>query len=94
VKHLARRERPDSRLTGLRHLVHPPDRFSFPSGHTAGAFLMASLTHSSSPSPRRFPTCGRRRGLFRIYNGVHYPTDVLMGSSWACRRSLRSCHHF
>jgi undecaprenyl-diphosphatase len=82
LKHTIRRCRPFERNTGIQNLVRPPDKFSFPSGHTAGAFLMAAIFTSLHPNASipLFVWAGGV-GLSRIYNGVHYPTDVLAGGT-------------
>lgn len=55
---------------------------SFPSGHTtvafAGATVLAFDTPELAPYGYAFATLV---GLSRIYEGVHYPTDVLAGAA-------------
>jgi undecaprenyl-diphosphatase len=81
LKHLIKRSRPFASVPGIHHLVKPPDQFSFPSGHTAGAFIIAVV--SGSVHAALFPILliwAAGVGLSRVYNGVHYPTDVLAGA--------------
>ena len=80
LKHKVRRDRPFERIAGMRYLIKPPDRFSFPSGHTAAAFLMGTLTSWFYPE-LSIPAFiwAATVGLSRVYSGVHYPTDVFAG---------------
>ncbi len=81
VKHLIKRERPGSKIMGISYLINPPDRFSFPSGHTAGAFLTAViLCHFSVIIALPVFVWAVLVGFSRIYNGVHYPSDVVIGA--------------
>jgi undecaprenyl-diphosphatase len=77
-----KRMRPCFSIPGIRNLVKFPDVFSFPSGHTAGASLMAFLLASGYPL-LAVPAFGLAAliGFSRIYNGVHYPSDVLAGAA-------------
>lgn len=80
VKQTVKRDRPCEILPGVQGRVKPGDRFSFPSGHTAASFLVATLLGHSYPL--LYPLAGAWAlavGLSRIYLGVHYPTDVMAG---------------
>jgi undecaprenyl-diphosphatase len=80
IKRSVRRDRPCRVLPGVESRVAPSDRFSFPSGHTAAAVLVAVLL--GNLFPLLFPVAAAWAlavGLSRIILGVHYPTDVIAG---------------
>jgi undecaprenyl-diphosphatase len=81
IKQSVKRPRPFHKLAGLSNLIAPPDAFSFPSGHTAGAFVVVSLIGYCCPAIV-MPLClwAGLVGVSRIFLRVHYPTDVLAGA--------------
>ena len=82
LKHLVQRPRPYLVVAGLAPLIPPPDPNSFPSGHTCAAF--ASAIAWLFTLPRRWMkvtgiVLAALMGFSRMYVGVHFPTDVLVG---------------
>ena len=82
VKKNVRRIRPFERFENIESLVIPPDEFSFPSGHTAGAAVFAELCGSIFPEYRPLLySYTAIVGFSRVYNGVHYPGDIFAGAA-------------
>lgn len=80
IKTKTTRLRPYEAIPGIINLVRAPDKYSFPSGHTAAAFIMAISIGSAFPVlALPMIMLASLIGLSRIYLGVHYPTDVLVG---------------
>ena len=82
MKFTFRRKRPSLVHPEVKNLVSVPEDYGFPSGHTAGAFLLATLIGHVYPV-LLIPgyAIGLIVGLSRVYNGVHYPGDILVGSA-------------
>lgn len=81
MKNSFKRNRPPEALPGFQSFIIPSDKFSFPSGHTSGAFLMATVFSGLYPA--------LAGALFlwavsvassRVLLGVHFPTDTLIGA--------------
>lgn len=78
------RRRPYVKYPDRIHPIEVEDSPSFPSGHTAAAFSLATSLSITYPkwyviAPSAIWACGV--GFARINQGVHYPTDVLAGAA-------------
>lgn len=76
VKNLVREERPDK-----------SDRLSFPSGHTAQAFLAASIVHTEFRDQSQWYGIGAYAiatsvGALRMINTKHWQSDVIAGAGF------------
>lgn len=82
LKYVSRRPRPlIDDVPVVRRLRRAPRSTSFPSGHSASAFAFA--VGASLEMPYLAPALGPLAGAVafsRIYTGVHYPSDVIVGS--------------
>jgi undecaprenyl-diphosphatase len=77
LKNLLKRQRP----IGLPVFITPSDRYSLPSGHTAAAFLMATVLTAIFPlwAPLLF-VWAALVGASRLLLGVHYLSDLVAGA--------------
>ena len=81
VKNTLKRPRPQEALPGFRSLVVAGDQFSFPSGHTSAAFLLATtLCLVYGPALAITYLWAILVALSRVVLGVHFPGDTLAGA--------------
>ncbi len=81
LKNLIKRDRPAVQITAYKAWITPSDQFSFPSGHTAAAFLFACLILNFYPL-FAFPAFiwASAIAASRVLLGVHFPTDLVAGA--------------
>jgi undecaprenyl-diphosphatase len=92
VKRTVGRPRP-SRGVACAVLVAEPDRFSFPSGHATAAMSVAFVYASAYPSlALPLLLMAGAVGISRVFLGVHYPGDVLIGQLIAVITGFLALH--
>ena len=101
LKQIVARARPYEVIQDLQILIERQSDFSFPSGHTCASFAAAVVMYQCLP--RRYGVLCLILAILisflRLYVGVHYPTDVLVGgvvgyfSAWLAIIIVRKgCH--
>jgi len=82
LKRVLHRQRPPLDAFAFRGLRHPPTSSSMPSGHASSAAAFATAV------AMELPALGAPLGALalavaysRVYNGVHYPGDVILGGA-------------
>lgn len=95
IKRSVRRRRPDAALWGFEASSENPDRYSFPSGHTSGAFGAAVAVAFVAPAVGlAYLVLALGIAFSRLYLGAHYPLDVAAGvlvgvfSGWATAETI------
>ena len=80
LKNGLKRRRPPEVIPAFKSSITASDKFSFPSGHSAAAFLLANLTalfYGIVAWPLYI--WASFVALSRVVLGVHFPTDILAG---------------
>ncbi len=81
IKRKINRQRPYVVLNNIEILIEPFESYSFPSGHTTSSFSVALVLSFYFPllSPV-FILMALLVSISRVYLGVHYPSDILIGA--------------
>ncbi len=94
LKNTIKRDRQCDALPVNAYIV-PSDKFSFPSGHSAAAFVFATLVMNFYPAYAELAyACAAVVGISRILLGVHYPSDIAAGALLGVSSALFAIHLF
>lgn len=81
LKNVVKRNRPFEKLVAFKSHISPSDKFSMPSGHSAAAFLFATVVASYFPALAVFAYIWASLiALSRVLLGVHFPGDTIIGA--------------
>lgn len=83
IKHLVARPRPFLVNTDVDLYINAPTSHSFPSGHSTASFAAVTSLFGMLKEKRWIAVCALVLAILivfsRLYNYVHYPSDVLCG---------------
>lgn len=83
MKSLVCRVRPCNVNPAVDMIVDRPSSYSFPSGHTSSSFACATVIFKMNKKLGAGALIlAALIGFSRLYNYVHFPTDVLAGMIW------------
>lgn len=80
LKNSLKRQRPPEVIPSFQSIITASDKFSFPSGHSSAAFLLANIT-ALFYGLYAWPLYlwATAVAMSRVLLGVHFPTDILAG---------------
>lgn len=82
AKNAFKRDRPPQAIPGFKSIVQPSDKFSFPSGHSSAAFMMATIGSICIPAATvPLLMWSSSIAASRVFLGVHFPTDTIAGAT-------------
>ena len=94
AKRAFKRKRPANVVPGFRSHIVASDEFSFPSGHTSAAFLAVSLlVLFYGPVFAALYIWAVCVGASRVILGVHFPTDIAVGSLMGSSIAIAIFHY-
>jgi undecaprenyl-diphosphatase len=95
LKNSLKRRRPAAALPSFQSHITAADEFSFPSGHSCAAFLFVTLLvlHFGALLLVLYLWSGAI-ALSRVYLGVHFPTDTVVGAAMGVAIAMISASWF
>lgn len=93
LKNVVARTRPYEVVENLHRLIGAQTDYSFPSGHAGASFAVAVVIFKEAPKKLGIPALilAILIAISRIYVGVHYPSDVIVGTAVGTIMAVIAC---